>query len=265
MSQTIAIIGAGNLGTSIAKGLLKTQFISPNQLYLTRRHTKHLIEFKELGCRVTTDNKEAVSHSSIIILAVEPQQCSHVLKEICESVEKEHLLISVVTGVTIQTIEKELVVKPTLVRAMPNTAIAQQKSMTCLSTNQSTERTTEAEALFNKLGETEWIDESMMTAATALTACGVAFFLRAIRAASQGGIEIGFSSSRAIKLAAQTALGAASLLLENDTHPEREIDRVTTPMGCTITGLNQLEHGGFSSSMIKGIITSAEKAKDLGS
>ena len=103
-----------------------------------------------------------------------------------------------------------------------------------------------------------------MTQATALCACGIAFWLRAIRAASQGGIEIGFHAEDAITMAAQTARGAASLLLGRERHPEREIDRVTTPMGCTIAGLNQMAHGGFSSALIRGIVTSADKAATLG-
>jgi pyrroline-5-carboxylate reductase len=102
-----------------------------------------------------------------------------------------------------------------------------------------------------------------MPPATALCACGIAFFLRAVRAASQGGIEIGFHPSEALTLAAQTALGAASLVLQRSEHPEREIDSVTTPRGCTISGLNEMEHQGFSSALIKGIVTSADKARSL--
>ena len=107
------------------------------------------------------------------------------------------------------------------------------------------------------------IDEELMGSATALAACGLAFFMRAIRAASQGGVEIGFHADKALKIAAQTAKGAASLLLENERHPEYEIDKVTTPRGVTISGLNQMEHDGFRSAMIKGIVTSAEKAAKL--
>ncbi len=113
------------------------------------------------------------------------------------------------------------------------------------------------------MGKTLLIDEEQMIAATALGACGIAFFLRAIRAASQGGIEIGFHSDEALHIAAQTAKGAAALLLNMKNHPEYEIDKVTTPRGCTISGLNQMEHEGFSSAMIKGIVTSAEKASRL--
>jgi pyrroline-5-carboxylate reductase len=113
------------------------------------------------------------------------------------------------------------------------------------------------------VGKTKILVEEQFTAATALGACGVAFFLRAIRAAEQGGIQIGFHASDALEIAAQTAKGAASLVLNMKTHPEFEIDKVTTPEGCTIVGLNQLEHEGFNSAMIKAIIASTEKAQKL--
>jgi pyrroline-5-carboxylate reductase len=120
-----------------------------------------------------------------------------------------------------------------------------------------------AKAIFDTMGKTLVIAEEQMTAATALGACGIAFFLRAVRAASQGGIEIGFHSTDALFIAAQTAKGAAALVLTEGKHPEDEIDKVTTPRGCTISGLNQMEHEGFSSAMIKGIVTSADKASRL--
>jgi len=133
--------------------------------------------------------------------------------------------------------------------------------MTCLSADSKANgRLKIAEDIFNQVGKTLIIDEELMIPATALCACGIAFFLRAIRAASQGGIEIGFHSEEALIMAAQTAKGAAALLLSGETHPEGEVDKVTTPRGCTISGLNQMEHSGFSSALIKGIVTSAEKA-----
>jgi pyrroline-5-carboxylate reductase len=142
--------------------------------------------------------------------------------------------------------------------------------MTCLSAaNKENEALKIAEKIFSSVGKTLIIDEALMIPATALCACGIAFFLRAIRAASQGGIEIGFHSEEALLMSAQTAKGAAALLLGSDidgkteAHPEREVDKVTTPRGCTISGLNQMEHYGFSSALIRGIVTSAEKAAKL--
>jgi len=151
-----------------------------------------------------------------------------------------------------------------VIRAMPNTAIAIGHSMTCIATDNGTPKNINlVRSLFDTVGVSIQINEELMTSATALCACGIAFFLRSIRAASQGGTEIGFHSHDALKMAAQTAKGAADLILQLHSHPEQEIDKVTSPSGCTIAGLNEMEHNGFSSAMIKGIKLSAEKAGDL--
>ncbi len=136
--------------------------------------------------------------------------------------------------------------------------------MTCLAVRKGDEPELErAREIFDAVGATLVIDEELIVPATALCACGVAFYLRAVRAACQGGIEIGFHPADAIRMAAQTALGAAALVREHGKHPESEIDTVTTPRGCTISGLNEMEHRGFSSALIKGITTSAVKAESL--
>ena len=173
-------------------------------------------------------------------------------------------MISVVSGVTIAQIQRNLKSAVPVVRAMPNTAITIRESMTCLA-SKGTDATAieKARIVFDAVGKTLEIDEEQMLAATALGACGIAFFLRAIRAASQGGIEVGFHSADALTIAAQTAKGAASLLLNKNNHPESEIDRVTTPRGCTIAGLNRMEHEGFCSEMIRGIVKSAVIAGSL--
>ena len=164
----------------------------------------------------------------------------------------------------ISEMRKQLGEGVTIIRAMPNTAIAIGESMTCLATDSvSPGAMPLVREIFDALGRTLVIDESLMVPATALCACGIAFFLRAIRAASQGGIEIGFHAEDALLMAAQTARGAATLLVQAGNHPEREVDKVTTPQGCTISGLNEMEHNGFSSALIKGIVTSADKAAVL--
>ena len=197
-----------------------------------------------------------------MLLAVQPQQITDLLDEIRDDIDPvRHKVISVVSGVTVAQL-REMIPAPTQVaRAMPNTAVSIGESMTCLSADpDSMDALEEAEALFNGVGITLRIEDEMMIGATALCACGVAFFLRSVRAASQGGIEIGFHPEDALLLAAQTARGAASLALRDNHHPESEIDRVTTPRGCTIAGLNEMEHQGFSSAMIKGFVLSARKA-----
>ncbi|MEO1254683.1 MAG: pyrroline-5-carboxylate reductase dimerization domain-containing protein, partial [Bacteroidota bacterium] len=142
-----------------------------------------------------------------------------------------------------------------VVRAMPNTAIAIGESMTCIASNNS-DGLAITEKLFNAVGKTLTIEEDLMQAATVLGASGIAFFMRYVRAATQGGVQMGFDSADAQLIAMQTAKGAASLVLEHHSHPEVEIDKVTTPQGCTIEGLNEMEHKGFSSALIQGIMTS---------
>lgn len=261
-AKTLAIIGAGNLGTAIARGLLESRLVPPQSLTLTRRRDTLLSPFADAGCIVHSDNVRAVSESDIVILAVEPQQLNRLLDDIGAAFEaNRHLLISVISGVEIAEIRAAVAPGVQIIRAMPNTAIAIRESMTTIAAPDATAETRDVAAkIFDSVGKTLFISEGRMTAATALGACGVAFFLRAIRAASQGGIEIGFHSDEALAIAAQVAKGAAALLQDQQNHPEFEIDKVTTPRGCTIAGLNQMEHDGFSSAMIKGITTSANKA-----
>ena len=263
--EKLAIIGTGNLRSSMAQGLTQSGLYKPAEITLTRRRLELISEFKEQGFNITSDNLEAVKNSSVIILAVEPQQINGVLGEIASSLVKgKHLLISVVTGVSIKQITQKLNKDLDIVRAMPNTAIAIRQSMTCIATESNNkEAISKTIEIFDTVGKSMVIHEELMGSATALAACGLAFFMRAIRAASQGGVEIGFHADKALAIAAQTAKGAASLLLENKRHPEYEIDKVTTPRGVTISGLNQMEHDGFSSAMIKGIVTAAEKSAKL--
>ncbi|MDQ3551521.1 MAG: pyrroline-5-carboxylate reductase [Bacteroidota bacterium] len=257
MDQKITIIGAGNLGSAIAKGLLINGFIKPDQLVITRRNTFSLSQFADLGVKVTSNNTEAAEASDIIILAVKPYNYQDVLEEIKTVVHTKQILISVVTGVWLNDLENIIKKNTALFRAMPNTAIAIQQSMTCLCyKNASLQQIDTVQKIFNQVGRTVTIDENLMDAATVLGACGTAYAMRYIRANIQGGIEIGFDVETASLIAAQTVKGASQLLLETDSHPEKEIDKVTTPKGCTIAGLNEMEHQGFSSSLIKGIVAS---------
>jgi len=264
MNKRIAIIGGGNLGTAIAEGLINSGFSLPEHILITRRNVKSLASLQKKGVLVSDDNTEAVRFADLVILAVKPFQATDILNRLKNSLEKKHVLVSVVTGFTIDQIASSVASDCTIVRAMPNTAIAIQQSMTCLAaTGISGEQQRYIEDLFSQLGRVVWIDEKLMDAATVLGACGTAYAMRYIRANIQGGIQIGFDAATASLIAAQTVKGAAELLLQKGAHPEQEIDKVTTPKGCTIAGLNEMEHQGFSSSLIKGIVASYDKiAKD---
>jgi pyrroline-5-carboxylate reductase len=258
--KTIAIIGGGNLGTAIAEGLLKSNFAQPGQITVTKRNTATLSSLKEQGINIHSDNNKAVAGNEIIILAVKPFQIKEILESIKNDLTPKHTLISVVTGISLDEIKSIAGNEIPLFRAMPNTAIAIRESITCISSLQAgDEQKQYVEDLFSKLGKIANIDEKLMNAATVLGACGTAYAMRYIRANIQGGIEIGFDAKTASLIAAQTVKGAAELLLTTNTHPEQEIDKVTTPKGCTIAGLNEMEHQGFSSSLIKGIAASYNK------
>lgn len=265
MGRKIAIIGGGNLGTAIAEGLINSGYSQPQEILVTRRNVQSLKGLEQKGVVVTDNNQQAVSFADLVVLAVKPFQAAEVITSLRDQFDPQrHLLISVVTGVTLDELGNALGKQIPIIRAMPNTAIAIQESMTCLAGGKiNGEQRKAAGELFEQLGKIAWIDEKLMEAATVLGACGTAYAMRYIRANIQGGIEIGFDATTASLIAAQTVKGAAELLLKKGAHPEQEIDKVTTPKGCTIAGLNEMEHQGFSSSLIKGIVASYDKiAKD---
>ena len=260
-NSKIAIIGGGNLGTAIAEGLIKSKFILPQHITVTRRNLEELKSLKVLGVNITSDNNEAIRKSDVIIVALKPYNVKEVIEGLKDDFQaSKHIVISVMTGVFLKDLRSIVDHGVPIFRAMPNTAIAIQESVTCLChQGASNEQVNYVTELFSKLGISINVDEKLMDAATVLGACGIAYALRFIRASTQGGIEIGFDAKTANLIAAQTVKGAAELLLKLNRHPEEEIDKVTTPKGCTIAGLNEMEHQGFSSSLIKGICTSYEK------
>jgi pyrroline-5-carboxylate reductase len=250
----IGIIGIGNLGTALINGLIDSG-VPPGHLYATRRRVEQLEELKSLGVNTGKDNKELVKNADLIILAVKPYNYDSVLAECAEFLDpSKHIIVSVVSGVSTEMLQKAMPPGVTTFRAMPNTAADIKESMTCICyDNASPEQVKLVEAAFGALGETIVIQEELMDSATVLGACGIAYVMRFMRAMVQGGIEIGFDAHTAGKIVQQTLKGAACLLMERKSHPESEIDKVTTPKGCTIAGLNEMEHNGFSSALIKGL------------
>jgi pyrroline-5-carboxylate reductase len=259
----IAIIGTGNLGSSIAKGLITTNAITT--LYLTKRNVRGLADFEGYkNVFLTADNTEAIKKSDIIILAVQPAHLEKILIDAQPFLTEKHVLISTITGFSISRIESLVGTDQFIIRAMPNTAIAVGKSMTCVCSNEKgSQRLAVAEAIFNRLGTTISIPEQQMQAATVVCASGIAFWMRLIRATTQAAIQLGFDAEEAQNLAMFTCEGAASLLITSGNHPEQEIDRVTTPNGCTIEGLNEMEHKGLSSSLIQGMVASFDKINSI--
>jgi len=257
----VAIIGCGNIGISILHGLLKSNSIPSGNITATRRNIEELADQTETGVKLMSDNIAAVNGSDLIIIAVKPYNIVNVLEELKDHLDpKRHLLVSITAGVTISKIQEVIGKKIPVFRAMPNIAASVGKSVTCLCHNGVLAKDLESvRTLFDIIGTTMIIDEDLMESATILGACGIAYVLRFIRAMIQGGIQIGFDAATASLIVNQTVKGAAELLIKGHQHPEFEIDKVTTPKGCTIVGLNEMEHNGFSSSLIKGLVASYDK------
>jgi len=263
-TKKIAILGCGNLGTALLRGLLDSEDYSAGQLTATKRNTKPLQEFADLGVHVTSDNAAAVERSDIILVALKPHNIIEELDRLRPHFKTgKHILVSLATGITISQIEDAVAAEIPVFRAMPNTAADVNESLTCICSNSNDNSNFEqVEGLFSEIGKTQRIEEKLMEAATVLGACGIAYVLRFIRAMVQGGIQIGFDAKTASYIVNQTVNGASQLLIQNGAHPEQEIDKVTTPKGCTIEGLNEMEHNGFSSALIKGIVSSFEKIEN---
>jgi len=257
----IHIIGGGNLGVSLAIGISK--FSTDLKITVTRRNVHQIQYLENLKIRVSSDNLFEIDHADIILLTVKPYQVDTVLTEILPHISNK-IIVSAVTGLSVDSLEQKTNHLHKIVRIMPSIAAQFGESATCISFSEgSKEAGKKISGLFNLLGTALIIEEKLMDAATIMASCGTAYALRYIRAAMQAGIEIGFDAQTALAIASQTVKGAARMTLDEKIHPEQLIDRVTTPKGCTIVGLNEMEHQGFSSSLIKGIKTSFDKIKEI--
>jgi pyrroline-5-carboxylate reductase len=261
IKSKVAIIGCGNIGISILKGLLKENEIPAENITATRRNIGDLAYLSDSGVSLLSDNIKAIEQSELIIIAVKPYNIVSVLEELKEHLNPDkHIVISVTAGVTINRIQEVIGIRIPVFRAMPNISASVGKSVTCICHSGATPGAVDSvKRLFDIIGTAMTIDEDLMESATILGACGIAYVLRFIRAMIQGGIQIGFDAATASVIVNQTVKGAAELLIQGHQHPEFEIDKVTTPKGCTIVGLNEMEHNGFSSSLIKGLVASFDK------
>lgn len=261
----ITILGAGSIGSAIAHGLAKGSIFNASDITCTTRSEESLNKLKTVNPDfvLTDNNQAAVQTADIIILAVKPWSIEPIIEEIKPVLNLDkQIIVSVAAGVSFDFLRKYLtnnmeydcLVTPTIFRVMPNTAIAVLNSMTFVSAyNATKEQTDLILSIFHELGNAILIEERLMEAGTALASSGIAFALRYIRAAIEGGVELGFYPKEAQEIVLHTVKGAVELLLENNTNPETEIDKVTTPGGITIKGLNEMELSGFTSSVIRGL------------
>ena len=251
----VAIIGAGNMGGAIARGLAHGHYINAQDIIVSNPSNGKLEALKAdyPDIRVTHNNREAAEDADIVIIAVKPWK----VKEVWEPLRlrQPQILVSVAAGLTFEDLAHFVDPEMPIFRVIPNTAISELASMTLIAARNASDRQIEQmTSLFNEMGMSILIEEKQFAAATSLTSCGIAYVLKYVQAAMQAGVELGIKPADAMKMVAQTVEGAAQLLLRNEqTHPVLEIEKVTTPGGITIKGINQLEHDGFTSAVINAI------------
>lgn len=255
----LAIIGTGNMGGAIARGLIASGTWQAADLICTAKSDSGLARIQATlpGVQATRDNRLAAREADIIILAVKPWFIGDVIEEISPVLDfNRQLIVSVAAGVSLKEMELLLAAPepPALFRAIPNTAVEVLDGVTFICQKNATdEQTTQVHDLFTALGYTMVTDEQHLAAGTALASCGIAFAMRYIRAAMEGGVELGFRPEEASRIVEHTVHGAASLLLQSGLHPEVAIDKVTTAGGITIKGLNAMERSGFTAAVIDGL------------
>lgn len=261
----IAIIGAGNMGGAIARGLATGTVIKADEITVTAHTQKTLdrLSADVPGIHTTLNNLEAAQDANIVMLAIKPWLVQSVLEEIYPAIHQNHpLVVSVAAGISFEQLTTMLAGEPfQLVRVIPNTAIAIKQSPTLMSFNADVEEAnkTLVKAMFDELGQAIVIEERLMAAGTAVTSCGIAYAFEYIKAAIQGAIELGFYPHVAKAMIDQTVLGAVELLEKNGSYPDAEIYKVCTPGGITIKGLNEMAKEGFDHAVIAGLKKAAGK------
>lgn len=253
----VAIIGAGNMGGAIARGLAKGRMISASHISVSDINESNLSAIRAAfpAINTYTANAQMVEDAHIIILAVKPWLVEPVAEEIEKLIDyKRQIIVSVAAGVDFGKLVDYFDSKATLFRVIPNTAIDVLQSVSTVSShNANEEQTNLILDLFSELGKTFHVPESQLNAFMSLSSCGIAYAFRYIRAAMEGGVEMGIYPNVAKDVVLQTLRGAIDLIEANGSHPEVEIDKVTTPGGITIKGLNEMEANGFSNAVIKGL------------
>ncbi len=257
----IGIIGAGNMGGAIARGLVRGTKVRATDIIVSDHSEKHLQALVNScpGITVTSDNQQLAEQAEILLFAVKPW----LMREIITSLKihyNDKIVVSIAAGISFEELMAWTSASATLFRLVPNTAISEMQSMTLIaSCNATPDQEQFLVEVFNEMGMAMLIPESQIAATTALTSCGIAYVFKYIQAAMQAGVEMGIYPGDAMKMVAQSVKGAAELILENDTHPSVEIDKVTTPGGITIKGINELDHAGFTSAIIRAMKVSGGK------
>jgi len=264
--KNLAVLGTGKLGGILLRAYLKQGLFSPKRVNITVRHEEKAAALaKELGVTGSTDNRKAAHEADIVLLAVKPQVVGDVLKEIAPELDKDTLIISVAASVPTSYIEQRAGAKVPVVRAMPNTCSTVGCGMTgiCRGAHASAEHLEIAKAMFDAVGRTVVVDEKNMDAVTGLSASGPAFVYIILESLAEAGVKVGLPRDIATLLASQTMKGAASVVLETGDHPALLKDAVTTPAGCTIDGILELEEGKLRVTLIKAVVKATQRAGEL--
>ncbi len=264
--KKLAVLGTGKLGGILLRAYLKQELFSPKHVKASVRHEEKAASLgKALGIAATTDNRKAVQGADIVLLCVKPQVVGEVLKEIAPELSEKTLVISVAASVPTSYIEQRLSAKVPVVRAMPNTCSTVGCGMTgiCRGAFAGVEHLEIAKAMFDAVGRTVAVDEKNMDAVTGLSASGPAYAYIILESLAEAGVKVGLPRDVATLLAAQTMKGAASVVLETGDHPALLKDAVTTPAGCTIDGILELEEGKLRVTLIKAVVKATQRAGEL--
>lgn len=267
LERTIAFLGTGNMAEAILKGLLRAGTARPEGIIATGRRTERLEELKRnYGVRTTTDNLAAAREAEIIILSVKPQAMDKLVMQVAPALDHRKLIISVAAGVPIAALERRLGAGARIIRTMPNTPSLVGAGACALSRGEhaSEEDLAVASRIFQSVGTTTVVDENLLDAVTGLSGSGPAYVFLVIEALSDAGVKVGLPRYTALKLAAQTVLGSAQLLIETNAHPGQLKDQVTSPGGTAIAGLHTLEAGGLRTTLINAVEAATRRAKELG-
>jgi pyrroline-5-carboxylate reductase len=265
-NKRIAVLGAGKLGEALITGMVEAGIASKRQFVATAAHKERLeILNKKLGVETTLSNSEAVRKSHLVLLCVKPQTVEDVLRQVSDDLTRDHVVISVAASVTTQFMESLLPQAVPVLRTMPNTPCLIKKGMTAIAPGKhaTKEHVALAQKIFDGIGRTLILDEKHMDAVTGLSASGPAFVYIIIESFVEAGVKVGLPREAATQLAAQMVLGAASMVLETGEHPAKLKDTVTTPAGCTIDGILELEDGGLRVTLIKAVVRATNRAKEL--
>jgi pyrroline-5-carboxylate reductase len=265
--KKIAVLGCGKMGTILLQGFLQHGLITKGEAVATVQHEEHRRELsRELGgVSVTTDNRAAAQGAPTVVLAVKPQALAQLLEEITPVLGPDTLLISIAASTTTGFIEQKVGKDAHVIRAMPNTPAMVGAAMTALCAGKSVRKDhlENAKRLFESVGRAVIVDEKHFDAITALSASGPAFVFVILESLAEAGVSVGLPRELATMLAAQTLFGASKLALETGHHPALLKDAVTTPAGCTIEGLIELEKGGLRVTLMNAVIKTTQRAREL--